>query len=205
MPLRTLVLIPTSAELEVLEPFLASIAGVEMRVCGFGLLEAAIATSREVRRATPDSILLCGLGGTYDGARYPVGEIYCFETVSQYGIGCQRESFLLPADLNFASAPESLPLQPLGEIPCLPRLVSVTSSGTFPAAAIQAVYPDATVEDMEGYGFARGAIDAGTASVSIVRAISNEVGAPFSTWSIQAALQSLGTALQSHFLAAAAN
>ena len=199
MPGKTLILIPTVAELNVLDPYLKSFEDVETKLCGFGLVEATINTYREAQLAKPESIVLCGVAGTYNETICQVGQTYCFESVSQYGIGCQRDSFELPSALGFDRVTESLTLQTFGNISSSGRLVSVTSSGTFTPEQIVEAYPDAVVEDMEGYGFALGAIANGIPRISVVRSISNVVGEPFHAWSLDEALDQLGKTLQSHF------
>lgn len=196
---KTLVLIPTYSELEILDPYLAEFGQVETRLCGFGLVDATINTYREAQLAQPDSILLCGVAGTYDANLCPVGETICFRAVSQFGIGCQRDTFQLPTELGFSSSAESLTLQSVGDIPLNHRLVSVTGAGVFAVDQISDTYPDCVAEDMEGYGFALGAISCGIPQIGIVRAISNVVGQPFSEWSVQEALNDLGKTLNAHF------
>lgn len=196
---KTLVLIPTRSELKIIDPYLDHFDSVETRLCGFGLVEATINTYREAQLSKPNSILLCGVAGTYDPNVCAVGKTYSFGQVSQFGIGCQRESFQLPSDLGFGSGMETLTLQALDESNELQHLVSVTSSGTFSPEQIRSAYPGAMAEDMEGYGYTLGAIACGVPHISIVRSISNVVGEPFSEWLINEALHQLGQNLQSHF------
>ena len=201
---KTLVLIPTRSELEAVDSYLQPFDDVRVKLCGFGLVEATINTYRESQIEKPDSVILCGIAGTYDPEACPVGTAVCFESVSQFGIGCQREEFLLPKELGFDSTPDTLTLQPLNEIQSVRRLVSVTGTGLFEPSRIQSSFPDAVAEDMEGYGFALGAISNQVANISIVRSISNAVGEPFSNWAIPEALNHLGQTLQSHFETVAA-
>lgn len=193
---NTLVMIPTVAELQVLEEYLDSIPRLEYRLCGFGLVEATINSFREAQSRQPDSIVLCGVAGSYDTDALPVGSVHCFDSVSQFGIGSWRESFQLPDELGFSSMPRRLTLQNAGQMESRGELVSVSCSGLFTREQVRAVHSAAVAEDMEGYGFALGAISAGVPGISIVRGISNRVGQPFEDWQIEKALHAVGNALK---------
>lgn len=196
---KTLVLIPTYNELKAIEPFLNGLDHVEVRLCGFGLVEASLSTIRECQILEPDNVVLCGIAGSYEPEQLQIGKTYCFESVSQYGIGCMRDEFVLPGKLGFDTIPQQLSLQPFPGIASAGQLVSVTSSGTFAPDEIRKQYPEANAEDMEGYGFALGAIGGKAFHISIVRSISNIVGEPFPNWKIDLALENLGHTLRTQF------
>ncbi|MEE2639389.1 MAG: hypothetical protein VX768_02070 [Planctomycetota bacterium] len=192
---KRLLLVPTDREIEAIESLINIPETSVLHRCGFGLLESAIQTARLIQQFQPDSILLAGIAGSYPNAGLSIGSVYCFESCSQYGIGSWREKFCSASDLGFSeSAPDSISLNCPEDFPRSQRLVSVTTAGLFQAPGIRTRYPDASAEDMEGYGVALTATSF-QVPLTIIRSISNEVGQPVEHWKIDDALRQLADSL----------
>ena len=203
---RPLILIPTPAEYRVVQPRIAS-AGIDPKhiaLCGFGLIAAAARTMQLIAQHQPDEVLLVGIAGSF-ASETPVGDAILFDEVTCYGIGSgtgiNHES---AADMGWPQIAGESAASDIGDtilIPGLPtertqprsgRLLSVTAaSGDASDASLRRQkYPDATAEDMEGYGVAL-ACRLMAIPFDIVRGLSNPVGnRDITNWQIQPAFES---------------
>lgn len=195
---KTLLLIPTEKEWRAIQPALAPREWIEPRICGFGLVAATANAGKWIQELHPDQVVLCGLAGTYQSDRLPVGSAAFFDSVAQFGIGCVREDFQLPSALGFEDpADQTIALDLPLHAQTSGTLVSVTASGMFSSEQILATYPSAVAEDMESYGVAAAARAVGV-PLRVLRGISNVVGEPFADWKIDQAIVSLRLALESN-------
>ncbi|MFT5285420.1 MAG: futalosine hydrolase [Planctomycetota bacterium] len=172
-------------------------------ICGFGPVAAAARTSHLIAQLKPARVILCGIAGTYDQDRYPVGEAVMFGRVAIDGVGAgQGEEHVLPPALGFPQWPGSddtrvepveteLPLirdvEPTSDSPLL--LTTCAASISDQEARVRLTrYPDAIAEDMEGFAVAMSCALSST-PLTIIRGFSNVVGdRNSSNWRIPSAL-----------------
>lgn len=206
-----LVLVPTPTELKILEPLLlpnVAQAGGRLSLCGFGPVAAAARTSQLIAQLKPDEIVLVGIAGAI-GNSLPVGSASEFDEVCCFGVGVGTgENFQTASSLGWPQWDDGTPCQnhKIGDVLPL-RSSAITTGETQPAARRQLLtccagsanaeevtlkseaFPDATAEDMEGFGVAMAAAMADI-PVRIVRGISNVAGdRRLSEWKIQEALE----------------
>ncbi len=184
---RTLILVPTPREMQLLEALLP--ADVPRQICGFGPVAAGIETTRFLNtRPYCDvrHVILVGIAGTRDSNRFPVGSAASFRGVCCYGIGAgSGRQFSSPLQLGIPQVQldhdracyDQLPLQSLASGPVGDGLLTVCSAAASRAEAEQRFqrFPDCVCEDMEGFAVALAATRAGV-SVSVVRGVSNITG-----------------------------
>lgn len=187
---KTLFLTPTRYERDLL--FQNGLQSLEIELCGFGLVEAAVNTSDLIARHQPEQIALIGLAGVYSAHTDCIGSAQCFQSVTTWGIGaCRQEKILSGIELGFVDAElETLELSYPGSLKPLNQLVSVGLAGFFSEADILARFVQADGEDMEGYAVARAARLSST-PVTILRGISNRVGQPIEEWEIEKSISAL--------------
>ena len=160
-----LILVPTHMEREAMfgdDPRVA--------VCGFGLAEAGARAAHAIATAAtpPARLVLAGLAGTYDAQAWPVGTAVVAGSVRCHGIGAGG---LSPAGLGFSDH-DVLRLAADG-----PELLSVATASASPEQARERhdEYPEAALEEMEGFAVAVAAAAFGVPLV-IVRGVSNAAG-----------------------------
>jgi len=196
-----LLLIPTSAE----AARLADLGGwptgcAQVELCGFGPVAAAARASQLCALLRPRRVLLVGIAGSYDPARWPIGGAAEFAAVGCDGIGAGEGAvFRGPHALGFPQWPgdgaqaaidERIELAPLDAARAAPLLVTTCAAadGEAMAARRRARFPGAAGEDMEGFGVALACALHGV-PLSIVRGFSNAVGERDpSRWKIPLAL-----------------
>ncbi|MCH2200552.1 MAG: futalosine hydrolase [Fuerstiella sp.] len=207
---RTLILIPTRAEHDVLRPFLNTFSGPgdHVALCGFGLVAAAARTVQLIGETLPDRVILVGLAGAFSdqlqtGSATTFGEVVCFGIGAGSGDAHQTADDMgwnhidiRPTDGELGAITISDTIALRGSVatdntirPC--QLLSVTaSSGNRNEAAMRSRrFPQAVAEDMEGFGVAL-ACQLAQVPLEIVRGISNQVGdRNVSNWQIESALQ----------------
>lgn len=190
-----LILVPTQMERNIIEPIVAPRLSADDRIelCGFGLVAAAASTAHLVSVHQPAAVLLTGIAGAF-GPSSLIGTAMPFGSVTCVGIGVGSGTEHISAgELGWeqcAGLGDSLPLSDTAA----DRLLSVTaaSASADEARARRERFPDATAEDMEGYGVALACRLSG-APLRIVRGISNVVGdRDKSSWQIDAALEAAG-------------
>lgn len=198
----TLVLLPTElerrrfADAGGLPPGTALLA-----LSGFGPIAAAARTALLLERLRPARVVLCGIAGTYEPERHPVGEAREFAEVAILGIGVgEGERFLAPPALGFPQWPgdgeqgtaieDRLPLAAAPGASCAPLLLTTCAAADGREMAVERRrrFPEAAGEDMEGFGCAFACALAAT-PLRIVRGFSNVVGEREpERWRIPAAL-----------------
>lgn len=172
---------PTALELRLLEelgPISESEALCEL--CGFGPVSAAARTAQLLAELRPRRVLLLGLAGSLAPELAPLESALCFARVRLDGVGVGAgPTFLPPARLGFplldgaGPVDETLPLAGPGQ----GELLTVCGASAAPdeARARRLSYPEASAEDMEGFGVAL-ACRLFEVPLAVVRGISNVAG-----------------------------
>lgn len=185
----TLVLVPTDLERQRLADAGGLPAGAGLLLLsGFGPLAAAARVAASIERLRPARVVLCGIAGTYDPERHPVGEAREFAEVALHGVGVgEGERFLSPPALGFPQWPgggaggrqvdDRLPLAAQQGPACAPLLLTTCAAADGPemVAERRRRFPEATGEDMEAFGCALACALAGT-PLRVVRGFSNVAG-----------------------------
>jgi futalosine hydrolase len=168
-------------------------------VCGFGPVAAAARTAQLCATLRPRRVLLCGIAGTFDEARRPIGSAATFRRVALEGVGAgQGAAHHGPPALGFPQWPGSpettdaveqlLELEPSPSDAPLLLTTCAASADADEARLRRERFPDAAAEDMEGFGVALACALARTRLV-VVRGFSNRVGERDSrSWRIPLAL-----------------
>ena len=197
-PTDTLVLVPTREEARELTRFAPKLA---VRLCGFGPVAAAAAGAQALFETRPRRVLLLGIAGTYDPARWPVGSAASFESVALDGVGAGEGSGRLgPKELGFpqwrdeaksVDVHSELDIVPLAPDAVARRLLTVCAcSDTVEMAGERAGRFDAQAEDMEAFGVAL-ACQLADVPLAVVRGVSNVAGdRDVRSWRIPEAIES---------------
>lgn len=180
---------------------------------GFGPVVAAATVARKLALLRPRHVFLVGIAGSYDTERHPVGEALVFSQVGIDGVGAGRGAdFVSPPRLGFPQWPGADPADP--EMETRPRaddvialahpverddglLLTTCAAAASPEEARERTerFPEATAEDMEGFGVALACASSGV-PLTIVRGLSNAVGdREPAHWKIPAALAAARRAL----------
>jgi futalosine hydrolase len=195
-----LVLVPS--EIEAARISLPNREGVDVLMCGVGMLKAALSTAERLRQGDVERCLLVGLGGSRDYRRMPLGTLAVGTAVRDqaFGVGHGR-AFLGLDEMSLPPGDFSPPLLELedpgvpGAVPCVIASVAAASATVSQATTWRRRHPDALVEEMEGYGVALACRKAGV-PLSILRAISNVAGdRDKANWQLTASFRVLDTAL----------
>ncbi len=184
----TLLLFPTELELARFRERGGLPRGLALTaLCGFGPIAAGARTAQLCERLRPARAVLCGIAGTFDAERFPVGEARVFGSVALDGVGVgQGEAHAGPTALGFPQWPGSRDttacaladeLELVRRDPGGPHLLTTCAASASPgeAALRRERHPRAVAEDMEGFGVAL-ACALARVPLSIVRGFSNEVG-----------------------------
>ena len=206
--MRTLLLVPTDLERQVLAPLVAPAlhATDSLELCGFGPVAAAARTAALVARHRPDRVLLVGIAGRLD-ERLALAATYRFEQVACYGIGVgAHDNFIPAAQLGWPQWPgDPTDGSPAigdviacaaddGDVPRAELLLTACAASASAADVLarRRVFPEATAEDMEGFAVAFACRLAGV-PCSVVRGISNTAGdRDHARWQTTAALHAAG-------------
>ncbi len=201
----SLVLVPTDLERAHLARALADTRrdDVRLELCGFGPVAAAARTAALVATHSPDRVLLLGIAGRL-AESLAIGGAYRFDRVACHGVGVGTGDDFLPAGAlgwpQWAGDPPAATV--IGDVIELPphRATAANLSGglLLTACAASATvrdvatrktqFPDATAEDMEGFGVAFACRLHGV-PLTIVRGISNDAGdRDHARWQVQPAL-----------------
>lgn len=202
-----LILVPTAHERELFEKAFANSRRHDLMIaqCGFGPIAAAARTLDLLSRDKPAAVWLVGIAGTFD-ATLEIGRAYQFGQVACHGVGVGGGTGFVPAaELGWPQvldAPVSDPLKRPNDI--LPLVVgqrdskattrllltACAASGDASEAAFRrSRWPQATAEDMEGFGVAL-ACHLRQVPCTIIRGISNWVGnRDKSNWQVTVAVQ----------------
>ena len=198
MALKSLILIPTSKERDVLHSVFPESKNWELEIVGFGMVESAIQTARLVSHDHGTRFILAGLAGTYEEST-EIGKAYEFSSVVQYGIGVgSGTEFRGAQEMGFSQVdiPSAIRLatfdandERLERVLLTTALCSENESDRDNRVA---KYPNASAEDMESYSVASACFLAGV-SLHVVRGISNSVGdRQHANWQIEKAMCSVG-------------
>lgn len=184
-----LLLFPTDLEHRRFEAAGGIEAGHAMTaVCGFGVAAAAARTASLLTVLRPRHVLLAGIAGSFDEARFPVGTAYAFSRVRIDGIGKgEGTEFAPPSEIGIAqwesgtgagrtTVHEVLPLvRPAGSDEAELLTVCSAAATIDQAHRRKARWPEVAAEEMEGFSVALAGVMA-SVPVTIVRGISNVVG-----------------------------
>jgi len=184
----SLLLVPTAFELRELEALGGFPRGLGLiGICGFGPVAAAAISAERIAYLRPARVLLIGIAGSYDPVRHAVGTAARCESVALDGL----------ETAGFEQAPGvgeriDLPRSPgsgrPGAVARLLVTVCAASRSSAQAAARRERFPDASLEDMEGFGVAL-ACALAEVPLAIVRGVSNVAGdASRERWRIRDAL-----------------
>ncbi len=194
----TLVLVPTEFEMTELAKHVDWSDLATVAVCGFGPVEAASVTATLISRLRPQRVLLLGIAGTYDVDRMAVGSRACFGEVAIDGIGAGSGDEFIPGKAMGFTQETSCALH----VPARKRnidLLLTCCAASANAGEVKdrlARFPNATAEDMEGFGVAR-ACQLTDVPLAIVRGISNAAGnRDRTTWRAVDALAAAGELAQ---------
>lgn len=181
--------------------------GLDVAVSGIGAVNAALATAELIARTAPDLVVNVGIAGAYPDSGLRVGDLVVSSEMTYGALGAaDDERFLDLHALGFPLLPgihNRLPAwegsvtlaRALGAA-CGPILTVETVTGSAAAAhALQARWPGALAEGMEGAGAAHAARRAGVPCVEL-RGVSNAVGPrDRAAWDIPAAVGAVHAAL----------
>ncbi|MBB6099793.1 futalosine hydrolase [Deinobacterium chartae] len=187
--------------------------GLEVKVSGVGAVNAALATAELIREARPELVINVGIGGAYPGSGLQTGAAALSSEFVYAGLGARDGAQFLDLEtLGFPVLPGWYNRLPAWEraaalaarlgLPCGPFLTLETVTGSLEAAReLEARYPGALIEGMEGAGVAHAALRAGVPALEL-RGVSNPVGPRDRTsWRIGPALEAARAALEGLLLA----
>ncbi len=201
--MRILLVVATKGEAENLAPL-----GHALSVCGVGAVNAALATADALRGDGFDLAVSAGIGGAYPASRLVPGDLAVSSEMIYGGLGALDGKHFL--DLEALGLPllpgvyNRLPAwdgarafaEEIGAA-CGPTLTLDTVTGSLDGArSLEARFPGALTEGMEGAGVAHAARLAGVPAVEL-RAVSNLVGPrDRAAWRVPEALAALRVALE---------
>lgn len=195
-----LLLIPTQPELDLVRDRLELLLKrhyVTVATCGFGpVLPAAIATEK-IYQHGPNSVLLCGIAGAYEGASLEIGAAYEFAQVKIDGVGAgQGGKFKTPSQMGWNQFAGDSDRPSIGDV------LDIDGSGDLCLLTVCAAAGDrdqandrhqryaAQAEDMEAFAVAA-ACKLQKVPLRVVRGISNTAGdRDHSKWKIADAMNS---------------
>lgn len=191
---RPLILIPSQLEFDYCAAQLESFRrDADIQLCGVGLIESAVATTRWIHRMQPSRIWLLGLAGCLSG-ELEVGKAYEFSKVDCYGIGVGEAIHHQPLhSLPWFKRLQPEQTQPISVNNSSPArlMLSTTAASASPTEAQRKreLFPMASAEDMESFSVAL-TCQACQTPLRIVRGISNLAGhRDFSKWQSEIAMQ----------------
>ncbi len=164
-------------------------------ICGFGVIESAISTTRIAAALDPSDcqFVLCGIAGSLS-ADLQIGRAYQFKSVACYGIGTGSGSAYKSAREMGWSPKESNPLQWSAKLSselvadCL-LTVCAASANRAEADEKCARFPHAAAEDMESFSVSEATRGF---ELFVVRGISNRAGnRNLGEWKIDEAMASV--------------
>jgi futalosine hydrolase len=200
------ILVIVATELEAQK--LPKLPGMRTRVSGIGAVNAALETQLGILEQRPDLVLSVGIGGAYPNGGAKIGDVVVSSKMIYAALGAMDGTrFLNLEELGFElvgnifnTIPAALQAQVFAQITnarfgAILTLETVTGSDAR-ALELEALFPNAIGEGMEGAGVAHAALKNGIPSLE-VRGISNFVGArDRSSWRIGAALKALHQSLE---------
>lgn len=205
--MANLLLIPTQPELTVLQPLLDEATGRHgwsIELCGFGPIAAAARTAQVIARQQPQRVLLMGIAGTYQ-SHHAIGTAAVFEDVACYGVGSgSGDQHQAAGELGWLQWQDAGSPDKIGDVisldhagaqglPSGGHLLSCCAASASGADVQRRTrrHPEATAEDMEGFGVALACELAGV-PLHIARGISNHAGdRNKDNWHIASALEAV--------------
>lgn len=194
--LKTLVLIPTAIELQIVRDTILASRDVHIEQCGFGMVASAARTAQLVYKFRPKHVLLLGIAGSLN-SRLTLGEAYQFQSVACYGIGAgSGEDFRTVGEMGWKHSQEPTIVDTVHLTNAkstqdnLLLTCSAASNNMSEARCKLGKFPLALAEDMEGFSVAV-ACQMAEVPLQIVRGISNVAGdRNQSNWKSAQAMQS---------------
>ncbi|UBV41967.1 futalosine hydrolase [Deinococcus taeanensis] len=158
-------------------------------VSGVGPVAAALATARALAAAPAAVVVSAGIGGAYPGSGLLPGDLAVSSVIVQADLGAWDGPVFLPlGELGLSVQPDgtqdavfsvwdrAAQVAARAGAPLGPALTLCSVTGSLNAArALEARYPGALTEGMEGAGVAHAALLAGVPALE-VRGVSNPVG-----------------------------
>ena len=197
---RLLVLVPTSFELQFLQPALDDAvrdADGIFAVCGFGPIASGIITTQLLAKHAPGKVVVVGIAGALNSSA-AVGTADMYSKIGCYGIGAGSGSgFQTAGDLGWSQWIDPESGVAFGDTIQLSQEQSDTSLLTVCATSASAAdvadrlqkFPDAVAEDMEAFAVAM-ACRMARIPLVVIRGISNVAGdRNKANWKIDAALK----------------
>jgi len=203
--ISVLILIPTSFELEELQPLLADSvkrAGGVILTCGFGPILAGIRTTQLLTLYKPRAVILVGIAGAL-GPQLSIGTATEFSRIACYGIGAGSGSeFETASELGWPQWTDPEFGQSFGDViePVIESdpgssadsmllTVCAASGSTEDVAHRLNKFPKAVAEDMEAFSVAL-ACRMARVPLTVIRGISNMAGdRDKANWNVAAALE----------------
>lgn len=169
---------------------------VSSSICGVGLLNCALSTSRVIRELRPDLLILAGIAGVYPGRDFSLRQSVLVQTEAEADLGFQtRNGFVhlseLELDMEFErQADYSCPY-----LQTAPAFASARSASV--ACAMTPLIPAARydIENMEGAAFFKVCL-AEQQKFLQLRTLSNWVRLENDEWDMQGSVQQLAQDLQ---------
>jgi futalosine hydrolase len=163
-----LLLVPTALEMRELVRLGGFGTGIALTAtCGFGPIAAAATTAALLANLRPARVVLVGIAGSYDADAHPLERAVACSAVAIDGL----------ETAGFQQAPgigARIELASKGDAALL-LTVMAPSSTPGEAAGRRERFPDAALEDMEGFGVAL-ACTLARVPLAIVRGVSNVAG-----------------------------
>ena len=201
---RTLLLVPTTFELQHVQPALEDAVGAAcgaLAVCGFGPIASGILTAQLLARHQPSNVILVGIAGSYNSST-AIGTANCYSKIGCYGVGAgSGRGFKTAGELGWSqfmdldsgdSINDSLELTRAGStVPCSGMLLTVCSASANLSDVAERLekFPDAVAEDMEAFSVAM-ACKLTSVPLFVIRGISNIAGdRNKANWRVEAALK----------------
>jgi len=152
-------------------------AGVEVAVCGEGMVAAALFTEKIIRSRKPERLIMCGIAGAYNKG-LSVGESVIVRSETIADLGAMRDGVFKPLFVSTYHCP--LPAIEVGFRTATSNSVNV--SGLLDGGA--------DIENMEGAGFFAACMERGAGFIEL-RTISNYVSDKRDDWNIPLALRNM--------------
>lgn len=182
--MSTLLLTPTHFEKKLLEEVIPADLP-ELRLCGFGLVASAAVTMQYLKSGCFQRVVLVGIAGSLQ-PDLTVGAAYVAESVACHGIGVGEGADFQSADqLGWKQwsgdaaigdvLPLNVPSECMHQSSALLLSCCAASADTVDAERRRQIYPQAGMEDMEGFGVAT-ACRLCSLPLTIIRGISNVAG-----------------------------
>ena len=201
---RTLLLVPTSFELQYLQPVLRNAvraANGALAICGFGPIASGVMTAQLLATHNPAKVILIGIAGSFDAAIAAIGTARCYSSIGCYGVGAGSglrfksagelgwSQFTDPqSDEAFTDVIELAGTDPMVASRGMLLTVCSASASACDVAERLSKFPDAVAEDMEAFSVAM-ACKLSSIPLIVIRGISNMAGdRNKATWNVAAAL-----------------